>query len=135
MAFIEWSDTLSVGVTEFDNQHKRLIDIINKMHDSLSSGKTNDVIKEILDGLLDYTIEHFSAEENFFEKYKYSEITKHREQHNKLLKEVMDLKNRLENSDISLSYETMVFLQDWLTKHILECDMKYKEFFRSHGIS
>jgi hemerythrin len=29
--FVEWSDELSVGIEEIDNQHKELVDLVNEM--------------------------------------------------------------------------------------------------------
>lgn len=36
--FIEWSDTLSVGVKEIDDQHKKLIDMLNELNKAIQSG-------------------------------------------------------------------------------------------------
>ncbi len=134
MAYIEWTDSLSVGVKKFDEQHKILISIINELHQSLSEGRTNDVMSKILEKLLDYTIEHFAEEEKYFIKYDYPETTDHKEKHTKLIDEVVHLKNKLDEGDITISYETMSFLQNWLVEHVLQADMKYKNFFHSKKV-
>ena len=36
--FIEWSDALSVGVTEIDDQHKELIKMLNKLNTAIHGG-------------------------------------------------------------------------------------------------
>lgn len=44
MAFINWSDKLSVGVQQMDMQHKRLVELINELYEAMNSGKGNDVL-------------------------------------------------------------------------------------------
>ncbi|MDD5585979.1 MAG: hypothetical protein PHY92_03355 [Alphaproteobacteria bacterium] len=35
MPFMEWSDTLSVNNATIDSDHKRLIELVNRLHDAL----------------------------------------------------------------------------------------------------
>ncbi|MCC6132451.1 MAG: hemerythrin, partial [Acidobacteria bacterium] len=56
MSLITWSDELSVGVSAFDNQHKRLVALINELHDAMSAGKGSKVLGKILSELADYTV-------------------------------------------------------------------------------
>ncbi|MGZ6208055.1 MAG: bacteriohemerythrin, partial [Syntrophales bacterium] len=62
MALITWTDALSVNIKETDTQHRRLIDLINKLHDSMKVGKGNDVLGPILSDPVKYTVSHFSTE-------------------------------------------------------------------------
>ncbi len=134
MAYIEWTDSLSVGVELFNRQHRKLLDMVNEMYDALTSGKTNDVMEEILERLIDYTVEHFQSEEGYFKKYDYPLNKQHKQEHDSLVKDVLLLKEKFVNGDVTISYETMSFLQDWLQKHILESDMDYKAFFNGKGV-
>ncbi|MGB9912684.1 MAG: hemerythrin, partial [Candidatus Kapaibacteriota bacterium] len=47
MAFIEWNDNYSVGVSIIDNQHKQLIRIINELHEGMGTGKGKDVLGKV----------------------------------------------------------------------------------------
>ena len=49
MPKIEWDDSFSVNNIEIDDQHKKWIEIFNKMHESLMSGdtKTNNRVQEV----------------------------------------------------------------------------------------
>lgn len=134
MAYIEWSESLSVGVKHFDTQHHKLVEMVNELYDALSSGRTNDIIGEIFNRLIDYTVEHFKSEEELFEKYGYDKAKQHTDEHNDLVQDVLSLKEKFEAGDITISYETMTFLQNWLTEHILKSDMDYKDFFNQKGV-
>lgn len=135
MSIITWSDELSVGVLAFDNQHKRLLDLINQLHDAMSAGKGSSVLGKILSELADYTAYHFRAEEAVFEKYDYPGLASHRNSHSELTRKVLDFKNQFEAGEAVLSMEIMKFLTDWLTNHILGTDKAYTAYLNGKGIS
>jgi hemerythrin len=59
MALITWNDSLSVKVAEIDEQHKKLIAMINELNDAMRLGKGKDVLGKIVNGLVTYTTTHF----------------------------------------------------------------------------
>ncbi|MDE2586454.1 MAG: hemerythrin, partial [Betaproteobacteria bacterium] len=63
MAFMPWSDELVLGLAEIDQQHRWLVDQTNALHDELSGNDPRrQVIGDILEGLVDYTHNHFIVE-------------------------------------------------------------------------
>jgi len=60
MAFMVWTKVISVGVTAMDDDHKKLIDIINKLHDGIVAGHKKEILAAVLDHLVDYTKFHFT---------------------------------------------------------------------------
>ena len=70
MVFMNWDESLSVHVKKIDDQHKKLIHIINRAHDTnlLEDREEGD---KILNELLEFTRVHFSTEEKYFEKCNY----------------------------------------------------------------
>lgn len=39
MSLIQWDDNLSVNISTFDNQHKKLILMINELHEAMAQGQ------------------------------------------------------------------------------------------------
>ena len=78
MPLVNWTDKLSLGITEIDNQHKKWIAIINDLNDAMRAGKSTEVLGEVFKRLIDYTEYHFKAEETYFEKFGYPEKTSHK---------------------------------------------------------
>ncbi|MBP8082174.1 MAG: hemerythrin family protein [Spirochaetes bacterium] len=129
MAYIEWDDSYSVGVEIFDNEHKKLIDIINRLHLALLMKETDAVIGKALKDLIEYTITHFAHEEENMANQTYPEFFKHKKEHDELIKKVQDYKTQIESGKTTISLSLMNFLKDWLMNHILGTDMKYRSFF------
>lgn len=129
MAYIEWEDSFSVGVEIFDNEHKKLIEIINRLHLALLMKETDAVMGKTLKDLIDYTITHFAHEEENMANQTYPDFFKHKKEHDELIKKVQDYKTQIESGKTTISLSIMNFLKEWLMGHILGTDMKYKDFF------
>jgi hemerythrin len=132
MAFLPWDEKYSINV-KIDSQHKKLIDLINGLHDAMKVGKSKDVMSKILQGLIDYTDYHFSTEEKFMTKYSYPEYPQHKSEHERFVEKVLDFQKRFNAGSLTLSMEVLGFLKDWLSNHILVTDKKYGPFFNEKG--
>ena len=64
-ALIKWSDTYNLGLKEIDEQHKSLLDLINKIWQSIIDRNEKDVVFGLVEELERYTLAHFAAEETF----------------------------------------------------------------------
>lgn len=135
MALIDWSDNYSVNVKVMDDQHKKLINIINELNDSMKAGRSKDVMEKILKGLVDYTITHFSAEETLMKNNNYPGYTNQKSQHEALIKKVQDYQSKYQSGRMVMGVEIMSFLKDWLLNHISGSDKKYGPFLNEKGIS
>ena len=135
MAYIEWNDSLSVRVGVFDDDHRQLVSIINKLHLAILMKETQNVMKDILASLAVYTMEHFKHEEDLMVKYSYPEYFPHKKEHDALLKKVNDFRKSVESGETVVSFELMAFLKDWLVNHILSVDVKYSDFFKGREMA
>jgi hemerythrin len=134
MALIEWKESLSVSIPKYDNQHKKLIALINQLHEAMSAGKGKDVLGKVFAELLDYTKTHFADEEAEFKKHAYPEYPLHKSEHDRLTNEVKKYYEEFMAGKGSLSIEIQAFLRDWLQKHIMGTDKKYVPFMTSKGV-
>ncbi|MBN1184928.1 MAG: hemerythrin family protein [Bacteroidales bacterium] len=132
--FFEWSDKFSVGIQEIDDQHKKLISIINHLYTAFLRNSLCEEIEDIMQKLLDYADYHFTTEENYFEEFNYEHKNIHIEAHNKFIERIKDIKEDVEDTNIKISSSLMNFLRTWLTSHIQVEDQKYAFCFKSHGL-
>lgn len=135
MALITWSDSLSVKVKQFDDQHKKLVDMVNQLFDAMKTGKGNQVMGDILKQLIAYTQTHFAAEERLMKQYGYPDFEAHKKEHNALVMQVLDLQKQFQEGKAVLTQSVMTFLRDWLSKHIQGDDKKYGVFFNGKGVA
>lgn len=132
---VAWSDKLSVGVGSIDDQHKKLVTLVNRLHDAMMSGKGKEAVGPVLKGLIDYTATHFKYEEELFARTGYSEGPAHKKDHDDLVKKVVEIQQKYEQSGPGvLTIQVMNFLKDWLTAHILGADKKYGPHLVAKGI-
>lgn len=133
MALVEWTDEYSVNVPEMDDQHRKLIGLINDLHDAMRSGKGKDSIERILKELVDYSRIHFTAEEDLIEAHGYPGYQRQKESHAELTRKVLDFQTKFRDRQAVLTVELMSFLKDWLIVHIVGMDKQYGQFIKNKG--
>ncbi|OCC14532.1 Methyl-accepting chemotaxis protein [Dissulfuribacter thermophilus] len=132
--FIEWGPKFSVDIKEIDDQHKKLVSMVNTLHRAFKEGTDHEVIASILSGLIDYTVYHFGTEEKYFDEFGYPEAELHKKVHNDLTRKVLAFKEKFDEGKATVSIELLKFLKDWLTNHICITDKKYVPYLKEKGL-
>jgi hemerythrin len=135
MAFLKWTQAFSVGVALFDEQHRTLVRMLNDLHTAMMDGRGKEVLGPTLDGLVDYTSTHFTDEEQLMARHGYPELEPHREEHRKLVAQVLELREQYRAGRAALTIEVMAFLKDWLVQHIQGTDRRYGAHLHERGVS
>ncbi len=125
-----WNERFSVGVPAMDQQHKRLIDLINNLRKSEDAGIAFDAIM----GMFDYASIHFRAEEALLQKAGYSLLSAQQGQHQAFIDKAVGF-SRQDLNDPTICTEITRFLRTWLLEHILQEDMLYKRCIPPHLIA
>jgi hemerythrin len=126
----QWSEKLQTGVRRFDEQHKKLISMVNELHMAMSAGKGKEVLLKTINGLIKYTVEHFDDEEKAMLANKYELYNEHKTEHEDLKLQVGEFMKKY-NEDIVTTIELYEFLVNWVSKHILVTDKKYGPFLKN----
>lgn len=135
MALITWSDELSVGIDSIDDQHKKLVNMLNALNDGVEKGDADAVLAKIFEGLVVYTAKHFAYEEDLFAKTGYPMSEGHIKEHEALKTQALDLKAKMDEGDFMVGVEVLAFLKDWLTNHIMKSDAAYSEHLKANGVN
>lgn len=127
MVLIEWSDKdFSVGCPEMDEQHKKWVGIINRLHDALLDYEVdNDYKYTLFNELLEYAEVHFSDEEKLMEDIDYPDLQKHKEMHYFFKTTILEGAQKLFNDEPIMMSQVMSQLKNWLIDHILKEDIIY----------
>ena len=127
-------EMLSVMNNGMDDQHKRLVELVNRLYSSMKTGKANTVVGSILDELIEYTATHFKDEEALMQVHKFPALEPHQALHAELVSQALDIQKRF-HEGIPIGTETLNFLKGWLINHIQQVDRRYGEYLTSRGIA
>ncbi|MFH1481088.1 MAG: bacteriohemerythrin [Pseudomonadota bacterium] len=132
---IEWSEDLSVGIERFNDDHKKLIRMLNELFAACSIGHGSGMIFNTISKLMDYAKGHFDREEELMKTHAYPELDEHRREHQSFSERIDQFKERLEHDEMGeVSIELLDFLEEWFENHLLGVDKKYASFFNQRGI-
>lgn len=129
----EFKEEFATGIEKLDAEHKKIFELTDHVYQLLTDENIlfkEDEFHEILDGLQDYVIEHFTDEEEYMASIQFAELDWQKEQHQKFAEKMNEFSEAakalsLKNQDEVL-LKLLDYLVEWLEKHIVECDMKYK---------
>lgn len=121
---IQWLPEYSVGNKEIDEQHKMLFAMTNEFFHQ----ESKQAAIALFHNLSSYIDLHFESEENLLRQINYPDIEEHIKKHDELRDKFELIQQRLENYDVDLQHKIAMFLYNWLAKHILKTDMKFKSY-------
>lgn len=132
---MKWEPMYSLGIEEIDKQHKKIIEMITKLEEAQFETDPEELIKEVLVELEEYTKYHFKTEEKYFKKFNYVDKEEHEEKHKEFISRIKTCKVSVENEDNSDHVKKLLtFLEDWLVEHIMFTDTKYQDLFIASGV-
>ncbi|RPH31051.1 MAG: hemerythrin [Bacteroidales bacterium] len=134
MAFLNWTESLSVKINSIDEQHKKLIELINGFYEQVSHRTNDENISILLKGMKDYTQMHFDYEEKYMKQFNYPDYPSHKKEHDFFISKVAEVEEKVKKGKVVLSFEITSFLKDWIKNHIQGSDKKYTAFFIKNGI-
>ena len=131
---VEWDDKYSVGISIIDNEHKRLIGIMNKAIVLEQNNSAPKEITEVLNEMNKYAQTHFATEEAYMAKFNYPDYENHRREHQAFSIETMAFFDKITNNNRQLICEILEHLKSWLVRHVQGTDTKYISCFKEHGL-
>lgn len=130
---LEWSDSFLLGVQEFDEQHKKLVGLLNKSYEAYKFGTSATNLETIINELIAYAAYHFSAEERWMAKQSYPKLADHEIEHRNFTDKVANFQRDLLAGKDTVSVKLFTFLANWVRTHILETDSDYGRFNAAKG--
>ena len=125
MESFSWSECFETGLTEVDDQHHHLVDIINEFSHLLTENEVH--IKDIdclYKQLSDYTAYHFQKEEKLMREMEIDprHLNIHLDIHKGFLNEVFSIYSKISENNLDQAKSILKFLTHWLVYHILGQD-------------
>lgn len=125
MVLIQWEDGFALGIPDVDNEHKALIDLINRLHGALSTAASKDEIADFLAELHASVAAHFALEENVMDQCGYNQAAAHKADHERLLDDIREIMDAQLLEDRT-GYENALSerLRAWFEQHFRDADRR-----------
>lgn len=131
MLRFDWDDSLALGITALDDQHRTWIERLNSLSDAIESNQEDQHISKTLKFLVGYSEFHFAAEEKLMAAHDYPLLEQHKQEHKKYRDALADLLLlQIGQADAlsKISDSVKNFQIAWLTNHIRKVDRKFADF-------
>ena len=112
-----WDDNFNTGLPTVDEQHRKLVALLNALAGHVAFKSEALVLDRLLDELADYTVYHFTSEEAIWREYlsNSEHEVEHRKTHALFVQEVMRLRGELASRPMmDVAEEALGFLARWL---------------------
>jgi hemerythrin len=124
--FVWDAQRMELKVSAMDDEHKKLIELMNALHDCNKKGATKQRLLDLLSELCAFVIVHFQHEEAYLESIHFTGLANHKGIHQRLLSQLKQHKADYESSTSEkINHKFFDFLTLWLSAHIQHVDMQY----------
>ena len=130
--WIVFNDSHIIGVSEIDQQHRKLVEIINQLNRAIIHNTGNDEIKELFDGLIEFVVVHFETELRFMQQYDFPYMAPHDSAHNHLICVLVNFSRQIHLGKDLLALQS---IKDWLIDHIKNEDKLLGAFLMLKGVT
>lgn len=133
MSEMKWKDAYSTGVAKIDNDHKRIIEMINTTYAACQAEGVDRCPCNVISDMREYATSHFRLEEGLMEAHQYPDVESHMSEHRYFMGKVEELEAMAKNGDEPDITELYRFLSIWLMSHVMNCDKKLGAFLIEIG--
>ncbi len=122
-----WNNNFSTGIPLIDEQHVRLVSLINTLATHLSQNDTTDLLNDTLNELAAYAVYHFKSEEEIWNPVFKNDpmLVNHKNSHDAFLPSILEIKDTTDQvTHAKVLEEILKFLVNWLLQHILDSDRR-----------
>lgn len=125
MNLITWSSAFIINVKRSDEQHERLVHLLNKLNAACKEEKSCDELHLIFTSLAYQVVVHLSDEENILLSNGYKDLAEQKSEEAKIISQsLLELLKQLQPGKV-FTVSKLVLLKDWLLKHILDDGRQY----------
>ena len=128
MEKIVWEARFNLQIDIIDDQHRRLVDLMNRLIEIKGKDPSGEGVVEALGEMTNYLGDHFDTEEQMMIDHGYPEIDAHREEHQNFVAQTAYYIATYRESGVSLEKDILMFLQEWLIDHIQKTDQDFGRY-------
>lgn len=124
MNLLQWKPEYSVGIESMDAEHREMIELINDVYAKLVASPNAEDIEDCLEKIYSTISLHFALEERIMREHSYVEYAEHKEDHENLLDEILELIDEFIADTDSGARLLEKRLSDWFAQHFASFDAR-----------
>lgn len=127
---IKWSDFLSVGIPEIDDEHRVFVARVNDVNRAIVGLEDKATVERLMDLMLIEAISHFRNEVQLLKARQYPHAANHAKKHDQLSDQLKRLIEEFRKDDVNFVWAMKgLHMKQLLVSHLLQEDMTFKEYF------
>ena len=130
----DWGQSLMIGNTSMDLEHRLQIGLIHALDEAIRAGQDRAEVAKILAQLYEYTNAHFLAENLLMRLHAYPDYQSHADEHDRLVGSLEGLRRTFESGETTMTLESIEALRSWLAVHIQGMDRRLSSYVAENGI-
>ena len=133
-SYVKWLDKYNVGVEVIDEDHQKLMNLINKLKMAVSYHTGECFEKQAMDELAEWTRTHFEREERLMQRHGYPGYEAHKKIHDEMLARVAASIEDYDERGHDALIDVAPMARDWLVNHIYKVDQSYSRYLAEKGL-
>lgn len=124
-----------IGIASLDEQHRQIVEQVNRVISAIEGGASSEVMHELMDGLILLARQHFDFEECLMSEHGFPGLEGHAREHLGLLQKLDMFNETLFFSDPHRLKLIQAFITDWAELHLLKGEKVLGKYLTSKGLS
>lgn len=129
--FIEWHPSMAIGIESIDEEHKKLVELLNGLHEYIDKNIDKETLSKSLIAAMSYCVFHFNHEEMLFLPTDYPEKEEHVKEHKRIAGKLAVIRERMGDEPAeTLALDLLFILKEWFIAHIQHTDVPYVPYVK-----
>lgn len=114
MNYLDWNSTFHTGIASIDYDHRRLIEMLNEIHDLIEQSAERCTISDELADFYAFAEGHFALEKKLMQDENLPDLQERRDIHHRLLDQVREIMDGYEDGIYQPAERLPETLKIWL---------------------
>ncbi|SBW11093.1 Methyl-accepting chemotaxis protein [uncultured Alphaproteobacteria bacterium] len=128
-----WNREIETGVPQIDDDHRRLVELMNRTHAQMAQGQVPVDAAAVLNAFAELMESHFVREEELMNASTFPHAAAHQRMHRAMLDQLADLRRMVDRKDAAAAREIMKHLAAYLRNHMSEADLAMAAHVKRRG--
>ncbi len=122
MDILEWNENFLTGLSDIDNQHKKIFKYLKSIYEYNKINPESQEILQKIHSFLAFMEQHFEFEEALIDKYHLKNGDEHKKEHAFFKERIKEIFGVYGTSPYALIFELCKFVKDFYSSHIIFYD-------------